>query len=65
MMPEMTRRSSTRRAPGWFLGRCGSIAAHCSSLSQKSPLMIPSISLPHQGNHDLPIAIKMLIECGP
>jgi hypothetical protein len=34
-MPEITRRSSTRLAPGWFLGRCGSIVAHASSDSQK------------------------------
>ncbi len=34
--PEITRRSSTRRAPGWFFGRCGSIAAHASSDNQNS-----------------------------
>jgi len=39
MMPLITRRSSTRLAPGWFLGRCGSIAAQASSLSQNSPLI--------------------------
>lgn len=33
-MPEITRRSSTRRAPGWFLGMNGSSTAHCSSDSQ-------------------------------
>lgn len=33
-MPLITRRSSTRRAPGWFFGRCRLIAAHCVSLSQ-------------------------------
>ena len=30
----MTRRSSTRLAPGWLLGRCGSIEAQASSDSQ-------------------------------
>jgi hypothetical protein len=34
MMPLMTRRSSTRRAPGWFLGKSGSIAAQARSESQ-------------------------------
>jgi hypothetical protein len=33
-MPEMTRRSSTRRAPGWFFGKCGSIADQASSDNQ-------------------------------
>ena len=40
-MPEMTRRSSTRRAPGWFVGRCGAIVAHCVSDSQNKALMTP------------------------
>ena len=40
-MPEMTRRSSTRRGPGWFVGRCGTIAAHCVSDNQNKALMIP------------------------
>ena len=40
-MPEMTQRSSTRRAPGWFVGRCGTIAAHCVSDNQNKALMIP------------------------
>ena len=35
MIPLMTRRSSLRSGPVWTIGRCGSIAAHCSSLSQK------------------------------
>src|ERR1043166_3029409 len=35
-MPEITRRSSTRRAPGWFVGRCGSIADHAWSDSQNN-----------------------------
>jgi hypothetical protein len=33
-MPEITRRSSTRRAPGWFRGKCGSIASQASSDNQ-------------------------------
>jgi hypothetical protein len=36
MMPEITRRSSTRRAPGWFFGKCGSIAVHASSDNQNN-----------------------------
>jgi hypothetical protein len=35
-MPEMTRRSSTRRAPGWFFGKCGSIADQASSDNQNN-----------------------------
>ena len=38
-MPLITRRSSTRRAPGWFLGSKGSIAAQARSESQ-NPLDI-------------------------
>ena len=34
MMPLMTRRSSTRRAPGWFFGKSGPIAAQARSESQ-------------------------------
>jgi hypothetical protein len=41
-MPLITRRSSTRRAPGWFLGKHGSIADHASSLNQKSVLILAS-----------------------
>lgn len=33
-MPLITRRSSTRRGPVWTIGRCGWIAAHCTSFSQ-------------------------------
>ena len=36
MMPEITLRSSTRRAPGWFFGKCGSIAAYASSDNQNN-----------------------------
>jgi len=38
-MPEITRRSSCRRAPGWFFGISGSIAAHCSSDNQNSAML--------------------------
>jgi hypothetical protein len=27
-------------SPGWFLGRSGSIVAHCASLNQNSPAII-------------------------
>ncbi len=48
-MPEITRRSSTLRAPGWFLGRCGSTAAHCSLDSQNSAPTLASIALQRDG----------------
>jgi hypothetical protein len=48
MMPEITRRSSTRRAPGWFFGKCGAIAAHPSSDSQNNDRDIPRAS--HSGD---------------
>ncbi len=35
MMPLMIRRSSTRRAPGWFFGNNGSIEDQAASSSQK------------------------------
>jgi hypothetical protein len=35
---EIIRRSSTRRAPGWFFGRCDSIAAQASSNNQSSAI---------------------------
>ena len=40
MMPLITRRSSTRRAPGRFLGISGSIAAQAASSSQYSPAIV-------------------------
>lgn len=49
-MPLITRRSSTRRAPGWFFGICGAIAAQASSLSQKSVLNIASLVLENERN---------------
>src|SRR5215217_2862310 len=41
-MPLITRRSSTRCAPGRFLGRCGSIADHASSLNHSVSVMTAS-----------------------
>jgi hypothetical protein len=40
MIPLITRLSSTRRAPGWLLGKSGSITAHASSESQNSFAML-------------------------
>src|SRR6185369_8902606 len=34
MIPLRMRRSSFRSGPGWFVGRCGMIFAHCSSSNQ-------------------------------
>lgn len=39
-MPLMTRRSSTRRAPGWLLGSNGSIADQAASSSQYSTAIV-------------------------
>jgi hypothetical protein len=48
-MPEITGRSSTRLAPGWFLGRRGSIAIHASSNNQNSTMShLPVIHAPPQ-----------------
>ncbi|WP_282596432.1 MULTISPECIES: hypothetical protein [Sphingomonas] len=35
-MPEITRWSSTLRAPGWFFDKRGSMAAYASSDNQNS-----------------------------
>lgn len=64
MMPEITRRSSTRRAPGWFFGRWGSIAAHALSDSQNnerdiSGNLLLQWRLPESM---LPLIFKRLIE---
>jgi hypothetical protein len=47
MMPEITLQSSTRRDPGWFLGKRGLITAHASSDNQNNERDIPN-SLQHQ-----------------
>ncbi len=41
-MPEIVCRSSTRRAPGRFLGMNGSITAHCASDNQNRSAIAPS-----------------------
>lgn len=49
-IPLMTRRSSTLSIPRTSVGKCGSIRAHCSSLSQnKLRRMIP---IPCKTNHN-------------
>ncbi len=50
MMPLRTRRSCLRSGPVWTIGRYGSIAAHCSSLSQK--LSATNQALLTSLNHD-------------
>jgi len=42
MMPLITRRSSTRRAPGWFLGNNGAIAAQARPKANILPLLTPT-----------------------
>lgn len=49
-IPLMTRRSSIRRAPGWFLGNKGSIAAHAASSSQDSDAIVPIQAAPVRVN---------------
>src|SRR6476659_2645441 len=39
-IPLITRRSSARSTPRTSVGKCGSIRAHCSSLSQNKFLLI-------------------------
>jgi hypothetical protein len=39
-MPLITRRSSARSTPRTFVGKCGSIRDHCSSLSQNRFLLM-------------------------
>jgi hypothetical protein len=43
-IPDITRRSSTHRAPGWFFGKCGSIAAHAASDNQNNDPAMPRAS---------------------
>ena len=67
MMPEITLRSSTRRAPGWFFGKCGSIAAHASSDSQNNEREISNgLLLQRRTPESMCEQIfKRLIEFGP
>jgi hypothetical protein len=57
MMPLMTRRSSTRATPRTSLGKCGSIRAHCASLSQNKCLLIGFFpryeSMPYRGRTEI------------
>src|SRR5580658_6528820 len=48
-MPLMIRRSSCRTGPVCTIGRCGAIAAHCPSLSQKlsGMIQVPPAALNH------------------
>ena len=65
-MPEITRRSSTRRAPGWFFGKCGSIAAQAASDNQNIDPAITQAS--HRGRPPESTQrsrIKQMIEFGP
>ena len=60
-MPLMTRRSSSRRAPGWFVGMNGSITAHCSSENQNKSAITASAPLANDTETRLPHQIKPLI----
>jgi hypothetical protein len=60
MMPLITRRSSTRRAPAAFFGSKGSIADHCSSFSQ-NPLFIIKASV-HDFESEISKYFNRLIE---
>lgn len=65
MMPEMTRRSLTRRAPGWFFGACGSIRFHWSLLSPNRCDVYHRPTASRYRNHDLPLPISNLIGFSP
>jgi hypothetical protein len=57
---EITRRSSTRRAPGWFLGKCGSITDHWVCESQNKRAMHASNLMIESREPDLPLHIDTL-----
>jgi hypothetical protein len=61
-MPLITRRSSTRLAPGWFFGKCGSIAAKASSDNQKRWLILAPKPLLEGKESDLPRRFNPMIE---
>src|SRR5208282_5367365 len=61
-MPLMTRRSSARSTPRTSVGNCGSIRAHCSSLSQNSFLLI---NLPPNTNHHRIVGADGLMSSDP
>src|SRR5689334_18985257 len=48
MIPLRMRRSSLRSGPGWLIGKCGTIFAHCSSLNQNSVEVIGLAPSPDQ-----------------
>lgn len=59
-MPEITRGASTRRAPGWFFGKCGSIAFYASFDNQNNAIYRPyRHALCQSGS---PLQINSLIE---
>jgi hypothetical protein len=58
--PLMTRRSSTRGAPGRPFGRCGSITAQASSLNHSNLLMPPSCEAQSESEHH--IKLNQMIE---
>jgi hypothetical protein len=60
-IPLITRRSSTRRAPGRFFGSNGSIAAHCASLNQNSLAIVKLLA---ELEPDLQSNLNGLIEFG-
>lgn len=64
MMPLITRRSSTRRAPRRPLGSSGSTGPHSSSLSQKSCFRIKVASRSEALNHNSSRS-RILIEYRP
>ena len=51
-MPEIVRRSSTRRAPGRFFGMNGSITAHCVSENQNKSAIALSRYPPRSNESD-------------
>jgi hypothetical protein len=63
-MPEITRRSSTRRAPHRPLGSNGSIRAHSASLNQVSRLAIIA-SAPSRSFESAKSLNRKLIEYRP
>jgi len=63
-MPEITRRSSTRRSPGWFFGKCGSIADHASSDNQNNDPAMPEPPSTGDPLNQHGAEIKPLIEFG-
>jgi hypothetical protein len=57
-----TRRSSTRRAPGWLLGRCGWIAPKLHPTTRTAPCLNPPDPCPRESGKTPPLT--MLIGLG-